>query len=99
MRNTLPPLASNDLLDGGAQKTILTAPEFVDDSTSLIFFLATMGRGDECPLVPARRRQDWKIPDPRNMSDHEFRAVRDLIEAHVIALLRDLRVTGHLRSI
>ena len=62
-------------------------------------FVATMGCGDECALVHARRRQDWEIPDPGNMSDHEFRAVRDLIEAKVIALLRDLRVTGHLRSI
>jgi protein-tyrosine-phosphatase len=62
-------------------------------------FVATMGCGDECPLVRARRRQDWKIPDPKNMSDHDFRAVRDLIEANVIAVLRDLRVTGHLRSV
>ncbi|HYV24401.1 MAG TPA: arsenate reductase ArsC [Pyrinomonadaceae bacterium] len=62
-------------------------------------FVATMGCGDECPLVRARRRQDWKIPDPRNMSDHDFRAVRDLIEANVIAVLRDLQVTGHLRSV
>ena len=62
-------------------------------------FVATMGCGDECPFVRARRRQDWKIPDPRDMSDHDFRAVRDLIEANVIAALRDLRVTGHLRSI
>ena len=62
-------------------------------------FVATMGCGDECPLVNARRRQDWKIPDPKNMNDHDFRAVRDLIEANVIAVLRDLRVAGHLRSI
>ena len=62
-------------------------------------FVVTMGCGDECPFVCAHRRQDWKIPDPRNMSDYEFRSVRDLIEANVIALLRDLRVTGHLRSI
>lgn len=24
----------------------------------------TMGCGDECPLVHARRRLDWRIPDP-----------------------------------
>jgi arsenate reductase len=62
-------------------------------------FVATMGCGDECPLVRAKRHRDWKIPDPSNMSDHEFRAVRDLIEASVIALLRELRVTGHRRSV
>jgi arsenate reductase (thioredoxin) len=47
----------------------------------------TMGCGDECPLVRARRREDWKIPDPREMSPEEFRQVRDLIERKVKELL------------
>ena len=62
-------------------------------------FVATMGCGDECPLVRAQRHRDWQIPDPKNMTDQQFRAVRDLIEANVIAILRDLRVTCHLRSV
>src|SRR5439155_5951211 len=47
----------------------------------------TMGCGDECPLVKARRREDWSIPDPKNLAPDEFRAVRDLIEAKVKSLL------------
>lgn len=27
-------------------------------------FVATMGCGDECPLIRAKRREDWQIPDP-----------------------------------
>ena len=50
----------------------------------------TMGCGDECPLVIARRRVDWKIPDPRDMTPEEFRGVRDLIEAKVKELLATL---------
>ncbi len=50
----------------------------------------TMGCGDACPLVRARRREDWNIPDPREMPPVEFRAVRDLIEAKVKALLAEL---------
>jgi len=50
----------------------------------------TMGCGDECPLVLAERREDWKIPDPRDMSPEEFRGVRDLIESKVKALLATL---------
>lgn len=50
----------------------------------------TMGCGDECPLVIADRRDDWKIPDPRDMSPEEFRGVRDLIERKVIELLATL---------
>src|SRR5215472_6707749 len=40
----------------------------------------TMGCGDECPLVLARRRLAWQIPDPKDMPPEQFRGVRDLIE-------------------
>lgn len=49
----------------------------------------TMGCGDECPLVRAGQRVDWKIPDPRDMTPEQFREVRDLIERKV----KDLLVT------
>lgn len=51
----------------------------------------TMGCGDACPLVHARRREEWQIPDPREMSDPEFRAVRDLIERKVLNLLQSVQ--------
>jgi arsenate reductase (thioredoxin) len=50
----------------------------------------TMGCGDACPLVRAKRREDWDIPDPREMPPEQFRAVRDLIGQKVRALLADL---------
>lgn len=50
----------------------------------------TMGCGDECPLVPAGRREDWNIPDPRDMTPEAFRGVRDLIESRVKQLLATL---------
>jgi protein-tyrosine-phosphatase len=50
-------------------------------------FVATMGCGDACPLVRARQRADWQIPDPKNLDPDEFRKVRDLIEAKVKAVL------------
>jgi protein-tyrosine-phosphatase len=52
----------------------------------------TMGCGDSCPLVRAKRRFDWQIPDPREMPPEEFRQVRDLIGAKVKELLRELGV-------
>ena len=48
-------------------------------------FVATIGCGDECPFVRAKRREDWDIPDPKDLPLAEFRAVRDLIEAKVKA--------------
>lgn len=50
----------------------------------------TMGCGDECPLVHARQRVDWQIPDPRDMTPDEFREVRDLIETKVKQLIASL---------
>ena len=50
----------------------------------------TMGCGDECPLVLAKRREDWSIPDPTELPPVEFREVRNLIEAKVKELLGTL---------
>ena len=49
--------------------------------------VVTMGCGDACPHVPARLREDWQIPDPRDMEPAAFRAVRDLIRGKVEDLL------------
>ena len=52
----------------------------------------TMGCGDYCPHVKADRREDWNIPDPKDLSDAEFRKVRDLIETNVKTLLVSMGV-------
>ena len=50
-----------------------------------------MGCGDEgCPLVRAKRREVWDIPDPKELPPERFREVRDLIEKNVKELLRAL---------
>ncbi len=53
-------------------------------------FVATMGCGDECPFVRAKRHEDWNIPDPKDMPVEQFREVRDLIESKVKAALSEL---------
>ena len=50
----------------------------------------TMGCGDDCPWVPAKRREDWALPDPKHMDDDGYRAVRDEIDARVKSLLAQL---------
>ena len=60
----------------------------LDDLPDVEFdVVVTMGCGDACPSVRARRREDWEIPDPRSLPAREFRAVRDRIEEKVRALL------------
>ena len=50
-------------------------------------FVATMGCGDECPFIRAARREDWGIPDPKDMSAEDFRRVRDQIAEKVKLIL------------
>lgn len=50
----------------------------------------TMGCGDACPLVATRRREEWQIPDPKDLPPEEFRRIRDLIGEKVKALLDSL---------
>ena len=52
--------------------------------------VVTMGCGDHCPWVPAKRREDWALPDPRDRDDDGYRAVRDEIGMRVRALLASL---------
>lgn len=50
----------------------------------------TMGCGDECPLIRAKHREEWHIPDPKDLPPDEFLAVRDTIEEKVKELLAKL---------
>jgi protein-tyrosine-phosphatase len=67
------------------------ASKGLDDFNGREFDAAvTMGCGDACPLVLAKKRVDWQIPDPKEMPPERFREVRDLIDAKVKDLLQTL---------
>jgi arsenate reductase (thioredoxin) len=69
------------------------ASKGLDDLPAVEFDAAiTMGCGDECPLVRARLREDWGIPDPKHLDADEFRKTRELIASKVQALLERLSV-------
>jgi arsenate reductase len=46
-------------------------------------WLITMGCGDQCPVVPGLRRDDWPLEDPKGRPLARVRAIRDDIEARV----------------
>ena len=52
--------------------------------------VVTMGCGDACPWMPAKRFIDWQIPDPKNMDREAFNEVRDLVAEKVKAVLKEL---------
>jgi len=63
----------------------------LQDLVALSFDVAvTMGCGDECPFIAARRREEWQIPDPKELPPEQFREIRDLIGRKVSELLEAL---------
>ena len=52
--------------------------------------VVTMGCGDACPWMPAKKFIDWEIPDPKHMETTEFNKVRDFIREKVRELLQTL---------
>jgi len=49
--------------------------------------VVTMGCGDECPYVPGKRYLDWELRDPKGLSLHEVRSIRDEISGRVDELV------------
>jgi protein-tyrosine-phosphatase len=52
--------------------------------------VVTMGCGDVCPIIPAKRYEDWALADPFGKSVEEVRPVRDSIGERVRQLLEGL---------
>lgn len=69
-----------ELADARPQK--LTA-ELARDAHLLV----TMGCGDECPLVPCLRRDDWPLEDPKGKPTERVRQIRDEVRGLVQGLL------------
>jgi arsenate reductase len=49
--------------------------------------LITMGCGDQCPVVPGLRRDDWPLEDPKGKPIARVREIRDDIRQRVEHLL------------
>jgi arsenate reductase len=49
--------------------------------------LVTMGCGDECPVVPGAKRDDWPVEDPKGRPVDQVRFIRDQIRERVEALV------------
>jgi arsenate reductase len=67
----------------GAVPRLLT-PELAAGAAWLI----TMGCGDQCPVVPGAKRDDWPLEDPKGQPLERVRAIRDAIAERVLAFTR-----------
>ncbi len=63
-----------------------------DDIVQAADVVITMGCGDACPIFPAKRYENWELPDPTGQPVEAVRPIRDDIEERVRRLLNDLNV-------
>lgn len=71
----------------GVDLSVRVPQRLTEDLTQHVEWLITMGCGDECPVVPGVRRDDWPIQDPKDQPPEIARAIRDDIEARVRELI------------
>jgi protein-tyrosine-phosphatase len=67
------------------------ASESLRDVEGPFDYVITMGCGEECPFVAAISRDDWALPDPKDLPPDEFNVVRDEIEHRVRQLITEIR--------
>lgn len=84
------PRAVEYMREVGYDLTTHTSKSLDEFTGQEIDAVVTMGCGDSCPLVRAGRREEWTIPDPKDLPADEYRKIRGLIEEKVKALLASL---------
>jgi len=64
-------------------------PKGLSDIPNILWdYAVLMGCGDQYPTANAKKRIEWNIPDPKNLSKEEFRKVFNQIENEVLLLIR-----------
>ncbi len=71
-----------------------TSKGFDDLPVKEFDYTVTMGCDDACPFIPVPDHRAWRVEDPKDLPDDEFRKVRDEIERKVSGLLAGMEKNG-----
>ena len=78
-------------IDLSAEVPKMLTTEAVKESDVVI----TMGCGDECPVFPGKRYEDWELEDPAGKGVDSVRPIRDEIKARIEQLITELLPAQH----
>jgi arsenate reductase len=81
------PVVLEAMREVGIDLSDRTPQELTDDLARGATMLVTMGCGEQCPVVPGLRRDDWPLDDPKGQPIERVREIRDEVRARVSALL------------
>ena len=68
---------------GGGRSVEARDDELTSELAQQAQMLITMGCGDQCPVVPGVKRDDWPLEDPKGKSIARVREIRDEIRQRV----------------
>ena len=71
-------------VDLSAAGTTRLTPELAQQALMLV----TMGCGDQCPVVPGLRRDDWPLDDPKGLPVEAVRRIRDDLHQRVRSFVK-----------
>jgi arsenate reductase len=71
----------------GIDLAAMTPQRLTEEVARGASLIVTMGCGDECPVVPGARRDDWPIEDPTGKPIARVAEIRDEIRARVLQLM------------
>jgi arsenate reductase (thioredoxin) len=71
----------------GVDLSVSPTSKMTSEVAGRAHMLITMGCGDQCPVVPGLRRDDWPLEDPKGKALDQVRRIRDEIRDRVIQLL------------
>ena len=92
--NEINPAAIAAMAEVGIDITGEFAKPWTDEIVQAADVVVTMGCGDTCPVFPAKRYENWELPDPAGQGLDAVRPIRDDIEVRVRRLLGDLNVAA-----
>ncbi len=73
--------------EAGVDLSANVPQRLTDDLAATAQWLITMGCGDQCPIIPGARRDDWPIPDPKGQPVDRVREIKSDIESRVRAFV------------
>lgn len=76
------------MLEMGIDLTGVKPQKLTPALAATVDTIITMGCGDDCPVIPGVRRDDWPLPDPKGQPLEHVRAIRDEIQRRVAELIR-----------
>lgn len=86
----LDPVAVEAMREVGIDIAAATPQRWTPEMALSADVVVSMGYGDDCPLTPGARRDEWELTEPYGQGIEVVREVRDEIERRVRALIDEL---------